>query len=510
MTVAALGTLVLSTAVLAAIWATTTSKKGVVGSSSFLGSTLQVRRNPLSFLSDAVARHGSTFQMRYFGGNVTVVSDVESVKRVLEDKTLSFFSSLHELFPLAGRLESDQESYLERRTVVELIKTCMTPNLKRFTPVAVREFETASVAWLQRLRNAAPTADAAVVVERPFDMVMDMVARGSISVFVGSELRDDPTLLKMAMTLTIDLSNSLRRTGFLLFFPRLNLLLHRLMFIFYCPLDKHLRKIAQVIEPKVRDYLRARDAGETKADYDCMFDYMLEQYTSVTDSSPEKDKREMIRVLAVQLRSLIFAAVHTTTTNATLVLYYLVHHAPQCMAELLEEQREVLGPNRTITFDSLKHMKKLDSFIREVFRYSVVGITLGHRCISTDRAGPYELPNGSKIPSSQHIYLNATAIHRNEDLQGPQPDAFDPWRFLHNGRQAIKSGPDYLHFGHGPHACPGRFFAIQEIKAVISLIITQYHVTNALPNGQEIDLGPYVEPWIPSVMLHSVKIARSQ
>ncbi|KAL7747568.1 hypothetical protein RI367_007009 [Sorochytrium milnesiophthora] len=499
----ALGVLALSTATVAAFKAATAQSSErwdstpptVPAKSSFLGSTLLVRSNPLSYLRETVARYGPTFRMRYFGDDVVVVSDVNAVKRVLEDKNLSFLRAMYDLFPLVASMDADQESHIfEYHALAMLVKQYVTPNLKRFTPVAVHEFEAASEVWLQKLRKeTGAAADASVVVDKPFDMLMDMVARGSISVFVGSELRDDPILLNMAKTLTIDLSASLRKTGFLLFFPRVNRLLHRLMFTVYSPLNRHLRQIAQAIDPMVREHLRHKaNAGDVKQEHDSVFGYMLDQYPHVTDASPEHEKRELVRVLAAQLRSLMFASIHTTTTNANLVLYYLVQHAPQCMAEILDEQLEVLGGDSTITFESLKHMKKLDSFIREVFRYSVVGIILCHRSLADD--GQYELPDGQTVPSNKHIYLNATAIHRSEDLQGPEPDKFDPWRFLHNGRQAIKAGPDYLHFGHGPHACPGRFFAIQEIKAVISMLITKYNIST----DKDIDLGPHPDPWTPS------------
>ncbi|KAL7751903.1 hypothetical protein RI367_002425 [Sorochytrium milnesiophthora] len=60
--------------------------------------------------------------------------------------------------------------------------------------------------------------------------------------------------------------------------------------------------------------------------------------------------------------------------------------------------------------------------------------------------------------------------------------------------QAVKVSLDYLHFGRGPLACPRRFFAIQEIKAVISMLITKYNIST----DKDIDLGPHPDPWTPS------------
>lgn len=41
---------------------------------------------------------------------------------------------------------------------------------------------------------------------------------------------------------------------------------------------------------------------------------------------------------------------------------------------------------------------------------------------------------------------------------------------------AITTSPTHLPFGHGKHACPGRFFAMTEIKILIAYIILNYDV----------------------------------
>ena len=38
----------------------------------------------------------------------------------------------------------------------------------------------------------------------------------------------------------------------------------------------------------------------------------------------------------------------------------------------------------------------------------------------------------------------------------------------------MKSSFDSLDFGHGSHACPGRFFAINVIKATLAAILLKY------------------------------------
>jgi cytochrome P450 len=55
------------------------------------------------------------------------------------------------------------------------------------------------------------------------------------------------------------------------------------------------------------------------------------------------------------------------------------------------------------------------------------------------------------------------------------PSQFDGLRFYklrkipgnENKHQFVTTSPESLNFGHGNHACPGRFFASNEIKVVL-------------------------------------------
>ncbi|KAM5369730.1 hypothetical protein ACJZ2D_008877 [Fusarium nematophilum] len=62
------------------------------------------------------------------------------------------------------------------------------------------------------------------------------------------------------------------------------------------------------------------------------------------------------------------------------------------------------------------------------------------------------------------------------------PDEWDGYRFYRmredpgkqNVSQLVATSPDHLAFGHGMHACPGRFFATNEVKIALVHIIMKY------------------------------------
>lgn len=87
------------------------------------------------------------------------------------------------------------------------------------------------------------------------------------------------------------------------------------------------------------------------------------------------------------LIALIFAAIHTTSENSTVVLYRILSK-PDVVEELLEEQREVLvrhgispdekDPSKMFTGAVIKDLVKLDSACREGMRMRNDYLTLGH------------------------------------------------------------------------------------------------------------------------------------
>ena len=67
------------------------------------------------------------------------------------------------------------------------------------------------------------------------------------------------------------------------------------------------------------------------------------------------------------------------------------------------------------------------------------------------------------------------------------PKTFDPYRFLKLRQtsdlgahaQLVSPSPEHLGFGLGIHACPGRFFAANEMKIALCHILLKYDVKPA-------------------------------
>ncbi|KAJ0160447.1 Fumitremorgin C monooxygenase, partial [Colletotrichum tanaceti] len=107
----------------------------------------------------------------------------------------------------------------------------------------------------------------------------------------------------------------------------------------------------------------------------------------------------------------------------------------------------------------------------------------------------FTLSNGQVIPAGSVIELPAIGINTDDDFF-PDARSFDALRFYKmrkakteqetGTRQAevvanaqfVSVGQTSLTFGYGRHACPGRFFAVNEIKMIMATLLANYDLMN--------------------------------
>ncbi|KAK5995867.1 Cytochrome P450 monooxygenase ATR2 [Cladobotryum mycophilum] len=196
------------------------------------------------------------------------------------------------------------------------------------------------------------------------------------------------------------------------------------------------------------------------------------------ESLPQEEKADIQTHAELQL-IMAAASIHTTNSLLFECLSDLAAN-PDVQAELREEAYQVLevegGWERK---DSMAKLKKLDSFMREVQRLRG-NITSFIRKVMK----PISLSDGTHLPAGTKVLAPQAGIAVDERFF-PNPDQFDPFRFYRMRQESAEASnrwqftsisDTYINFGAGKHACPGRFFAGNEIKLVIAYFVINYDI----------------------------------
>ncbi|KAL4255209.1 cytochrome P450 monooxygenase [Pleurotus pulmonarius] len=121
--------------------------------------------------------------------------------------------------------------------------------------------------------------------------------------------------------------------------------------------------------------------------------------------------------------------------------------------------------SRLPAFEDLAHLPYVRAIMLELLRWqSVLPLGLPHRPTMVDEYNGYFLPKGSTV------FVNIWALLRDEEIY-PNPDTFDPERFLKIGEINPNTLDPIPNFGFGRRICTGRFFAMDSLSISIASIL---------------------------------------
>jgi cytochrome P450 len=91
-----------------------------------------------------------------------------------------------------------------------------------------------------------------------------------------------------------------------------------------------------------------------------------------------------------------------------------------------------------------------------------------------------QLPGGLELRKGDRVFVDIPHM-RDPDIY-ESPDTYDVYRFFRmrfqpdraNNAPLVNTSPEYLSFGHGAQACPGRFFAAILAKVTLSHLLLKY------------------------------------
>ncbi|KAJ8081926.1 hypothetical protein PM082_007772 [Marasmius tenuissimus] len=161
----------------------------------------------------------------------------------------------------------------------------------------------------------------------------------------------------------------------------------------------------------------------------------------------------------------------------THALYHLA--ANQQALKPLRQEVETVIKKEGWSKTAMVQLRLLDSFLRESQRHwgaaqlSVIRETLQD----------FRFSDGTVVPAGTKVAAAGYYTHHDEGTY-PAPDDFVPSRFAEMRdrageglkHQMVTPTLDWVLFGTGKHVCPGRFFAVAELKAMFAHLLLNYDV----------------------------------
>jgi cytochrome P450 len=383
---------------------------------------------PMPFMERCRERYGDAFTLRIaHEGTWVLLSDPEAVKQVFtgDPRLLHAGEGNAVLLPVLGShsvLLLDDDPHMAQRKL--LLPPLHGPRLAAHagTMREVAEREVAS--W--RPDETLPLAP------RMADLTLEIIAR---TVFGTA----DPELLRR-----------LRKTIEMLAAPGV----YALFMLLFGPQRAGkmpvLRKALEPVDSALLAEIDRRRADPLLAERDDVLSLLLQARHE--DGSPLSD-----RELRDEIMTLLVAGHETTATAVSWAVERLLRH-PDKLA-------------RAATGDE----DYLDAVVKETLRLRPVIPLVARRLVEPMEIGGWELPAGVTVTPS--IYL----MHRREDVY-PDARAFRPERFLEQPAGTYT----WIPFGGGVRRCLGAAFAIQEMKIVLSAILSRSRLRPARPRSERV------------------------
>ncbi|TCD63305.1 hypothetical protein EIP91_005686 [Steccherinum ochraceum] len=395
---------------------------------------------------------------------------IEELKRMSDDE-VSNYGGVDEL--LSARFILGQE-VVDDPYHMPLVHAKLTRNLNEFHGIMKDEMWTA-------FDDLIGVSDEWTSVPA-LKTVMSIISRTSNRVFVGLPLCRDPEFLSIATNITLDIAHS--RFLINLFPPFMKPFVAKLV----NQVPSRLRKAYAMIGPMVE--ARRQRAEECKTNKEEWDDRPNDFLMWLVDEGVKKGYTNESTVLYLLLME--FVALHTAAMSFTHALYYLAADSSLVIPmrkeveAILQEEGGDLGSRTAVS-----KMRYIDSFLRESQRMNGTNATT----IWRKTLKPVTFSSGVTVPPGVFLSAAATATHLDETYHS-DATVFNPWRFvgLDNARSFVSTTADFIAFGQGKHACPGRHFAAYELKLMLAHIVLYYDV-KMQPGDEGVGVRPKNE-WI--------------
>ncbi|XP_078517171.1 cytochrome P450 2G1-like [Lissotriton helveticus] len=200
----------------------------------------------------------------------------------------------------------------------------------------------------------------------------------------------------------------------------------------------------------------------------------------------EKEKEDLSSVftimnLVMTVMDIILGGTETITTTTSYGLLALMKH-PEILAKVQEEIDNVIGENRTPTFEDRGKMPYTKAVIAEIQRCSdTIPMGAAHAVTRDTPFREFVLPKGTNV-----FGMLTTSL--NDPKYFPDPNKFNPGHFLdENG--SFKTVDALIPLACGKRSCPGESLVRTELFLLFTNILKNFNLRSQI-DLKDVDLTP--------------------
>ncbi|KAI0427325.1 cytochrome P450 3A5 [Xylaria sp. FL1042] len=221
-----------------------------------------------------------------------------------------------------------------------------------------------------------------------------------------------------------------------------------------------LREIIEKRKADLRNGTFQKEIGESRD----LLTYMLEE----SELQRQQTGREPWSVEEIIGHLLNFtSAGHESAANVVSWALYVLSTRHEIQDRLRAEILSLLESSSQPTYEEINGLPYTNNFVREVLRVYPPSF-MGPRQASKDL-----VIEGVRIPKGTQIDLHMPLIHHHQGIWGPDASSFDLGRW---DKLTGDSASPYAFqaFLQGPRMCPGKNFALIEIKAMLIALVSKW------------------------------------
>ncbi|KAH8817505.1 cytochrome P450 [Xylogone sp. PMI_703] len=241
------------------------------------------------------------------------------------------------------------------------------------------------------------------------------------------------------------------------------------------PLIRCIKTAAKHATPVIQERMVIIDAAEEKGTEPELPNDMLSAIILAAKRDANSEAEYDPMVIVARMMVLNFVQSYTNLVTMTNLVYDLIS-LPEgdfeaMIADLRAEVKREMDKGDGFSHNFFQRLDLMDSLIRESIRYNPIGETGIERAVG--RKGGFTFSNGIHVPQGALLAAPIKAYQRDE---GAYPGGFNPRRSIEDpGHPKMTDiSPNFLNFGLGRGACPGRFFTSNLLKLTLTHLLLDY------------------------------------